>query len=38
MLLRLQVSELRGEGGGRNPPPQVQQVFKSPGKIGLTCG
>ena len=32
MLLQLKTSEL---GGGRNPPPQVQRVFKSPGKIGL---
>ena len=33
MLLQLKTSEL---GGGRNPPPpQVQRVFKRPGKIGL---
>ena len=32
MLLQLKTSEL---GGGRNPPPQVERVFKSPGKIGL---
>ena len=33
MLLQLKTSEL---GEGRNlPPPQVQRVFKSPGKVGL---
>ena len=33
MLLQLITSEL---GGGQNPPPpQVQRVFKRPGKIGL---
>ena len=32
MLLQLKTSEL---GGRRNPSPQVQRVFKSPGKIGL---
>ena len=33
MLLQLKTSEL---GGGKiRPPPQVQRVFKSPGKIGL---
>ena len=34
MLLQLKTSEL---GGGRNSQPQVQRVFKSPGKIGLKC-
>ena len=34
MLLRLKTSELGG--GGRNPLPQVQQVFKIPGTVGLT--
>ena len=32
MLLQLKTSEL---GGGRNPPPQVQRVFKGPGEIRL---
>ena len=34
MLLQLKTSEL---GGGEiRPPPQLQRVFKSPDKIGLT--
>ena len=32
MLLQLKTSEL----GGGEIPPQVQRVFKSPGKIGLS--
>ena len=33
MLLQLKISELGGGGEIRHP--QVQRVFKSPGKIGL---
>ena len=35
MLLRLKTSELEGGGGGADSVPQVERVFKSPGKVGL---
>ena len=34
MLLQLKTSELGG-GGGEIRSPQVERVFKSPGKVGL---
>ena len=38
MLLRLKTSELGGGGGAESARPEVQRVFKSPGKVGLRIG